>query len=228
MDSRYTHTYNDSIDELINKLSFKYNPDNKGKVNYVSIKINDNGKMKPLWIQTSNMKAPFGITQFKDNPLKTLRISFDNYKNDDNVKKFHDLMTQINEKIIQEVNNNQSWIKRKEKVSLNVIKDNYTDIVQKAKKNGEETDEYPPNMNLKLPMKNNNIITKVYNKNKQLQIGKIEDLITPKSKVKCLIECKGIWINGMGRFGVTWNLIQVKCEKPIEDIYPFSDTDDEN
>lgn len=40
------------------------------------------------------------------------------------------------------------------------------------------------------------------------------DLVPPKSHIKGLISCGGVWMAG-GRFGVTWKLVQARVRKPV-------------
>merc|ERR1712072_48778 len=44
----------------------------------------------------------------------------------------------------------------------------------------------------------------------------LEELIPKDSKIQAVIECKGIWYAGGGRFGITWNLTQAGIDLPVK------------
>lgn len=212
--------------------------DNGGKVVYMSY----NGK--PLIVQTPEMIAPYGMSRWNadggpsDNDKFTLEMSFRDKESRPSLQKFHEMLTEVDKKMIDEgMNNSQAWFKKKYSTP-EVVEALYTPLVKypKDKNTGEITDKYPPTFRLSLPMRDGKFTCNAYDNNKE-KIN-LNDVEMKGAKVTAIIQCTGVWLAG-GKFGCSWRVLQVRVVPPStikgfafqdieEDKLVDSDIDDED
>lgn len=195
--------------------------DNGGKIVWISY---DNG---PLILQTPEMVAPFGLSQWdndKGGKKITLDLSFKGKESRHNLSKFYENLAAIDERMVHEAfENSASWFKKK--TSEEVLKELYTPIIRHAKdKNtGEITDRYPATFKVSLPEKDGKWNFEVYNQNKAAV--DLSTLEMKGAKVTALIQCLGVWIAGT-KFGVSWKILQMRVV-PIRKLEGYSIKDQE-
>jgi hypothetical protein len=196
--------------------------DNGGKIVYISY---DNG---PLIMQTPEMVAPFGISQWdndKGGKKSTLDLSFKGKESRPNLERFYENLEALDKKIVSEAfENSPSWFKKK--TSEEVLKELYTPILRHAKdKNtGEITNKYPSTFKATLPEKDGKFTFEVYNQKRELV--DLNSMELKGAKVTAMIQCLGIWIAGT-KFGVSWKILQMRVV-PVKKLegYCFKELDD--
>ena len=176
-------------------------------------------------------------------PKYSCEISFkgmdEDTKQGRELKGFHDKMVELEDKLIDEgVKNGSSWFKlAKGKVNKDVISSKFGPLVRVSKnKEGEPDGKWPSTMRLKLQYKDDKFGCKLYDTegdqfliNNPESTHKIDSILLKGSKVKCVIQCVGLWI-ASGNYMCQWQLVKAEVEIPEgmvgDDFLP--DTDDED
>lgn len=193
------------------------------KISYGSVKTLESGGRsiyvayngRPLIMQTPELTAPFGITKWSGDgkaPDKfTLELSLKGRDERENVRRFYDVLEELDTKIVQDaMENSMSWLKKKY-TSTEVVQALYTPMIKyaKDKNTGEITDKYPPTFRLSLPHKDGKFSCEVYDKNRELM--DLQALETTKGcRMTAICQATGIWVAG-GKFGCSWKVVQLLC-----------------
>ena len=189
--------------------------DNGGRVIYMNL------NRSPIVIQTPEMVAPYGVSNWNDDgkgPDKyTLDLSFKGKEVRDKLNVFFEKMVALDKKLVHDgVDNSMTWLKKKIN-SADVVEALYTPIVKyaKDKTTGEITDKYPPSMKLKLPFINGTFQCEVYDtKRRQVNLKELIDNGSLKgAKVTAIIQCQGLWVAG-GKYGCSWKVLQMRVSPP--------------
>jgi hypothetical protein len=196
-----------------------------------------NYSSQKLIMQTATeMSIPFGlnIADKFGPPEYSVELSFRGHEQNAEIKKFMEVISQIDEKLLEEgVKNSKTWFKAD--LSKDVIKAFYTPSLKYSKDKEGNVLTYPPNIKLKLrktsktnETKSNDskltisdLETKFYDTNgKPYTDIPIEDLLAKGVQVTAIIECAGVWFAG-SKFGLTWRAKQIavhKLPKKLEDF----------
>ena len=177
-----------------------------------------------LIMQTAvNMSVPFGlnIADKFGPPEYNVELSFRGHQQRPEVKEFMDVISAIDEKMLEEgVKNSKKWFKAD--LDKSVIKAFYTPSLKYSKDKDGNVLDYPPNLKLKLRKMNNDFETKFYDVNGTPFKGvPIEDLLVKGTQVTAIIECAGVWFAG-SKFGLTWRAKQIAIHKMPERISDFA------
>ena len=203
--------------------------DNGGRAIYMSL------NRSPIVIQTPEMVAPYGVSNWNDDgkgPDKySLDLSFKGKEGRENLNTFFEKMVALDKKLVQDgVDNSMTWLKKKYN-SVDVVEALYTPMVKyaKDKTTGEITDKYPPTFKLKIPFVNSAFQCEVYDtKRKSVNLKELIDTGAFKgAKVTAIIQCLGIWVAG-GKYGCSWKVLQMRVSPP-QTIkgYAFKDLEDD-
>jgi hypothetical protein len=203
--------------------------DNGGRAIYMSF------NKSPLVLQTPEMIAPYGISNWNDDgkgPDKySLDLSFKGKEGRDSLNTFFEKMVSLDKKLVQDgVENSMTWLKKKYN-SIQVVEALYTSMVKyaKDKTTGEITDKYPPTFKLKLPYVNGSFMCEVFDtKRNPMNLKQLIDTGAMKgAKVTAIIQCLGIWVAG-GKYGCSWKVLQMRVSPP-QTIkgYAFKDLEDD-
>lgn len=203
--------------------------DNGGRAIYMSL------NKSPIVLQTPEMVAPYGVSNWNDDgkgPDKySLDLSFKGKEGRENLNTFFEKMVSLDKKLVQDgVDNSMTWLKKKYN-SVDVVEALYTPMVKyaKDKTTGEITDKYPPTFKLKIPFVNGSFQCEVYdNKRKSVDLKELIDTGAFKgAKVTAIIQCLGIWVAG-GKYGCSWKVLQMRVTPP-QTIkgYAFKDIEDD-
>ena len=159
----------DNID--ISKLSFSI-PEKQSNIYYSNITYENN----PLFLQTSKLGILTKMTELnKKLPSVEYEIIGENLD-------FYDLFMKLDDKLIKETYNQiKEWFNQT--IPLENIEDMYKRICKPLKKNTN------PSIRFRLPMEKGNIVSKIYNQNKE--IIKIND-IKENSEAILIIHIRGI------------------------------------
>ena len=155
----------------ISKLKFSI-PEKQNNIYYSNINYDN----KPLFIQTSKLSI---LTKMNELNQKLPSIEFEIIG--DNLD-FYDLFMKLDDRLIKETYNcSKEWFNQS--IPLENIDDMYKRICKPLKKNTN------PNIRFRLPMEKGNIVSKIYNQNKE--IINIKD-IKENSEAILIIHIRGI------------------------------------
>lgn len=177
-----------------------------------------------LVMQTAvSMTVPFGLNvadKFGP-PEYSVEVSFRGNQQRPEIKEFMDVISQIDERLLEEgVKNSRSWFKGD--LSRDVVKAFYTPSLKYSKDKEGNVLDYPPNLKLKLRKTNNDFEAKFYDINGSPYKGiPVEDLLAKGVQVTAIIECAGVWFAG-SKFGLTWRAKQIAIHKLPEKIADFA------
>tara|TARA_B100001094_G_scaffold37020_2_gene31196 strand:+ start:1239 stop:2012 length:774 start_codon:yes stop_codon:yes gene_type:complete len=159
----------DNID--MSKLSFSI-PEKQSNIYYSNITYDN----KPLFLQTSKLGI---LTKMAELNKKLPSIEYEIIG--ENLD-FYDLFMKLDDRLIKETyNRSKEWFNQS--IPLENIEDMYKRVCKPLKKNTN------PSIRFRLPMEKGNIVSKIYNQNKE--IIKIED-IKEKSEAILIIHIRGI------------------------------------
>lgn len=169
------------------------------------------------------MSVPFGLNvadKFGP-PEYSVEISFRGHEQKPEIKEFMDVISQIDEAMLNEgVKNSKTWFKSD--LKRDVVDAFYTRSLKYSKDKEGNVLSYPPNLKLKLRKINNDFETKFYDINGNPYKGiPIEDLLVKGVQVTAIIECAGVWFAG-SKFGLTWRAKQIAIHKLPEKIADFA------
>jgi len=169
------------------------------------------------------MTVPFGlnIADKYGPPEYSVDLSFRAADQRPEIKEFLDVMTQIDDLMIQKgVENSVAWFKKP--LGEAVIREFYTPSVKYSKDKEGNVTSYPPNLKLKLRKVNNEFETKFYDLNGNPHRGiPVEELLVKGVQVTAIMECGGVWFAG-SKFGLTWRAKQIAIHKLPERISDFA------
>lgn len=189
---------------------------------------------QPFCIQTPDMNAPFGLSNYRDRaggvgPDKfTLDLSFKGISERPNVRAFFDMLEAIDKMMVEYALANSQTLFKKRHTSAEVVAALYTPAIKFAKDRitGEVNDRYPPTFKMALPQKDGNFTCESYDaKRNRIQLT---DTDTKGSTVMAITRCVAIWVIN-GKFGVTWKAVQLRVT-PSTNLrgYAFRDTGDDS
>ena len=214
--------------------------DNGAKLVYVNY---NGGRFN---IQTPPMDLAWDVNCYDEGPYPkySCEVSFkgmdEESKQGQELKGFHDKMLELEEKLIDEgVKNGAPWFKlAKNKVNKDVISSKFGPIIRVSKnKEGEADGKWPSTMRLKIQFKDDKFGCKLvdttgdqYLINKPDSGHNIEDILVKGARVKCIIQCVGMWI-ASGNYMCQWQLARAEVEVPegmvADEFLPESDEEEE-
>ena len=159
----------DSID--FSKLKFTI-PEKQSSIYYSNITYDD----KPFFLQTSKLKIISDMTSLnKKIPSIEFQILGDNFD-------LYDLFMQLDDRLVKTTySKSKEWFNQS--IPLENIEEMYKGICKPLKKNSN------PSIRFKLPMEKNEIISKLYNQNREnIKVENIKE----DSEAICIIHIRGI------------------------------------
>ena len=184
--------------------------------------LNYNGEK--LLMQTAMaMSLPFGLnmSEFGSTPEYSIGMSFRGVDQNPEMKEFMDVITQLDELLLQEgVKHSKLWFKAP--LSKDVVQAFYTPTLKFSKDKEGNVLSYPPTIKLKLRKINNEFDTKMYDiKGNPYTNMPMADLLVKGIQVTAIMECGGVWFAG-SKFGLTWRAKQIAIHKLPEKIGNFA------
>jgi len=169
------------------------------------------------------MTVPFGLNvadKFGP-PEYSVELSFRGHEQREEIKEFMDVISTVDEKMIEEgVKNSKIWFKAE--LGRDVVKAFYTPSLKYSKDKEGNILTYPPNIKLKLRKMNNDFETKFYDINgNAYKDVPVEELLAKGVQVTGIMECAGVWFAG-SKFGLTWRAKQIAVHKMPEKIADFA------
>ena len=165
---------------------------------------------RPLTTQTASMVIPYGMNVYdKAGPTSySVDLSFRGVEDNPKIKAFHQMLTAVDEMMIEAgIANGQAWFKMPNP-SREVIKAFYTPSVKISLDKDGKPKPYPPTLKLKLQKKNNAFLTQFYNTARiQYEGIPVENLLVKGARGTFLIKPQSIWFAG-SKFGISWVAVQ--------------------
>lgn len=218
----------------VSKITYS-EPKAMGTSGAKTLYINYGGQDKDslIVIHTPKMKMPYGVSVFTEpgkNPKYTLDLSFGDHENNEKLKQFYEAITNIEEKLIGDAKKNSlAWFKKKT-MSEDVIRTIFTSSIKRSKDKdtGEVNNKYPPTLKVKINYWDDEFKCSVWDHTRKKLEGDITQNLTKGQSVTAIVKCSGVWLSG-GKFGITWQIQQVKLDKPQSLIgYAFREDEDED
>ena len=220
----------------ISKVEFSPIITNKrgGKMCYMN--YNHDGKKVPFMLRSPRFNLPVGCNDkpFKDNPVIKYSFSAPLARDDtspDGLIIMTNILKNLDKFVLEEgVKNAKSWFPDQKKPSKEVIEAFFKPCLRYPK-DESKIDTYPPTFNVKLPIydqrrepSNPNSETfkkagfKLFDHTKtEVQFVKDNSvdlsLLSKGSSVMCLLQCTGLHFT-LGKFGLSWKVVQVMVNKP--------------
>jgi hypothetical protein len=226
--------------ESVDVSAFKYSKVNSLPSGAKTIYINNGEGISPLFIQSPELTLPFDSgTYYSDNEKSgkwSIKVSMDDIESNPQMKHFHDMLVDMDKKIVSDgIENSVAWFKKKNP-NADVIKELYTPMVKVSRdsETGEPNGKWAPSFGFKIVKRDGKVLADCYDseKNKLDTEGEnpvdLEKMFTKGTKVKMILKCNGLWI-ASGKFGCTWRAEQIKINTPVGfSGYAFEDSDEED
>lgn len=185
---------------------------------------------QPFCVQTPEMNAPFGMSNYRDRaggvgPDKfTIDLSFKGITERPNIRAFFTMLETIDTMMVDYALANSQTLFKKRHSSAEVVAALYTPAIKFAKdrNTGEVNDRYPPTFKMALPQKDGEFLCESYDA-KRSRID-LQDIDTKGSSVTAITRCVAIWVIN-GKFGVTWKALQLRVT-PSSNLRGYAFRDD--
>lgn len=192
-----------------------------------------------LFVQSPEMTVPYDSgTFYADNDSSgkySIKVSMDGFNEDGQMKKFHDMLINMDKKIMESgMENSLAWFKKKS-LSEDIAKELYNSMVKVSldSETGEPNGKWAPTFAFKIVKRDGKVLCDCYDSDKKELVLEgdgsvdLETMFKKGTKVKMILKCNGLWI-ASGKFGCTWRAEQVKINSPVEySGYAFDDDDEE-
>jgi hypothetical protein len=173
-----------------------------------------NYQNRPLMVQTPWLYSWDGVTlpseKFRsDVPKYSVNCSLRGFQENEDVATFHSFLSDLDSKIIADAAaNSQEWFKKQ--MSGDVCEALYARQLRAS----TQPDKYPPSFKLKIPHYDGVWKCDAYTPNTHASCseGELNELIAGRCRIRFIMQCKGIWITGASKFGVSWTAAQVEYD----------------
>ena len=190
---------------------------------------------KQFYLQTPEMKAPFGVSVWpSDNggPDKhSIDLSFEGRELREPLEHFFQALHSIDKRLVQDaMDNSQLWFKKKYP-SVDVVEALYTPTVKysKDRDTGEINTRYAPTFKMSLPLKDGKFQFPAYGaRREELDINEVIQSGRSKgARVQAIVQLSAVWIVGT-KFGLMWKVRQLKISEPVRLAgYAFQPTEED-
>jgi hypothetical protein len=188
-----------------------------------------NYKSKPIILQTPLMVCPYGLGRYDggEKPKFSLDLSFRGMQESPQIAALHEFLTALDDKIIMDsTTQSLAWFKKKTQtrdVSLAL----FSPSIKTATENGEATDKYPPTFKVKVSHYDDQFKVLCYDDSRAAIEADLPKLIGKGQTIRAIVKLGGVWFAG-GKFGMTWEIIQMKLTPRSElTACAFVDEDDD-
>ncbi len=176
-----------------------------------------------FFVQTPSLVVPMGLSCFINEKTGqkdySLQLSLRGYDEDGKVKEFYEMMTALDQYMLEQgVENSKDWFGKK--CSMELVQDKYSGTVKASKATDKAGNPYPPSFRLKLKQDENGnfLFDNVVNKKKEKIDGKsFEELFGRNCKVTCLLKASMVWFTNAG-YGITWKPEQIRIDEESASI----------
>ena len=168
-----------------------------------------------LILQAPCMTTPYGLDKNDKNARVKYAVNFSlrDYETNPKMKAFYDVMSQVDEFMIdQGVKNSKAWFKKE--LSREMVSEFYTPTLHFSRH--KETGEllpYPPTVKLTLPNRGGSFTTKMFDDKKREYAGiPMEELVVRNMQAIPTMEFAFVWVADK-KFGMTMNAHQMVITK---------------
>ena len=177
-----------------------------------------NYERRPLLLQGPQLRIPFNASDYEGDGRFKVQFSLDESKTNPRVAKFQDVITAIDNYVLdQAVKNQTAWFNKTGK-SRETLEDSfkYTVRVSKDKTSGAERRQISLALKRKAPKEGSTepgpFLTELFDESKRLIEGQTPvQVLRRNTEIVPILRCGGIWIVD-GKFGVTWTLSQASVK----------------
>lgn len=190
------------------------------------------GESRRTLIQSPVMEVPFGVSEYTaDNaPVKySLDVSFKGYDTDEKLKKFHSVISELDEYMVNlAVSRSAEWFgvkKNGDPHDESTIREFYRPLVNI----GKDPEKYAPRIKMKINPSRDETDINVDAYTSDHKKFDMKDF-QPGSCVKIIFEISPVWFIGKTSFGISFKIIQLEVVKKPERLHDFAfqnDSDDE-
>ena len=188
-------------------------------------------------VQTSWMELPWDMSCYDEGPYPkyNIELSFRGHEDNEDLNKTLIKFKELDEKIIDLGVSKSVQLFKKKTSSREVIEGHYSRMVRYSidKETGEINHSFPPSLKIKIPCKDNVFDVKLFKKgqkeacdiNDPESHNRIGNLLVKKAKVRCILQCVGLWI-ASGNYMCQWKLLKAEVDVPETtncDFIPDSD-----
>ena len=206
--------------------------------------LNHGGDFAKLFVQSPEMKLPFDSgTYYPENEQSgkyAIKVAMDNIESNPSMKDFHDMLSKMDDFLIEKGIENASewlggekWFKKKGEVADKVT-DNYTRMCKVSMdENGEPNGKWAPSFAFKIVKRDGLVKADCYDSDKKELVTSgdecidLSQMFKKGTKVKMIVSCNGLWISSVG-WGCTWRGEQIQINTPVGfSGYAFDDSDED-
>ena len=190
---------------------------------------------KQLYLQTPEMKAPFGVSVWpSDNggPDKhSIELSFEGRELREPLEQFFNVVSSIDKRLTHDaMDNSQLWFKKKYP-SVDVVEALQTPTIKysKDRETGEVNTRYAPTFKMTLPLKDGKFQFPCYgSKREEIDLNDVIQSGRSKgARVQAIVQLSAVWIVGT-KFGLMWKVRQLKISEPVRLAgYAFQPTEED-
>ena len=190
---------------------------------------------KHCYMQTPEMKAPFGISVWpSDNggPDKySLDLSFEGREVREQLQSFFDSLNAVDKRLVNDaMDNSQLWFKKKYP-SVDVVEALYSPTVKysKDRETGEISNRYAPTFKMSMPFKDGKFQFPAYgSRREELDLNEVIQSGRSKgARIKAIVQLGSVWIVG-NKFGLSWKVRQLMLSEPVRLTgYAFQATEED-
>lgn len=206
--------------------------DNGAKLVYVNY---NNGRFQ---IQTPWMELPWDMSCYTEGPYPkySIELSFKGVDDNEELQEFLEKMNQLDEKMVDIGLDKSVQFFKKKTTNREVVDGHYNRIIKvsKDKDTGEPDGKWPSTFRVKIPYRDGRFSSKLYTDGEHRDINdsesgaKIEDLLTKRTRARCILQCVGLWV-ASGNYMCQWQLQKAELEVAENNTTCefMADTDDE-
>ena len=173
-------------------------------------------------LQTPWMVTQFGVreppAEYRDGKSRKFSMelnlaggSLDHSDPSDPLSVFTAKMHEFDNKLIDDaVEHSMEWM-RKKSMTREVCEALFTRGVRVARdrETQEPTDRFPPTFKVKVPFFDGEFACDLFDTRQQKVTQPIDEIITGRTQVRCLLKCVGLWFAG-GKFGCSWKALAIE------------------
>lgn len=177
-----------------------------------------NYERRPFLLQGPQLRIPFNASDYEGDGRFKVQFSLDDAKANPRVAKFQDVITAIDNYVLDmAVKNQTAWFNKTGK-SRETLEDSfkYTVRVSKDKTSGAERRQISLALKRKAPKEGSTepgpFLTELFDESKHLIDGQTPvQVLRRNTEIVPILRCGGIWIVD-GKFGVSWTLSQASIK----------------
>lgn len=156
----------------------------------------------PMYVQTPEMRTPFGLGKWEAKNKYALDFSFDDLSTNARVRTFHDMARAMDRLLVEYAMANSTALFSGHRPRA-AVEASYVPIVKPSRDPGR----YPPTFHSTVPHKDGVFACEAYDTARHRV--DLRGALNKGSRVAAIVHCSSVWLTD-GKFGVTWKAMQLK------------------